>query len=366
MSKRPISSFFTKLPPVSKRPRLTPPPQEESQESTPPTTHPSYPHPISSLPPSLLTLLDTYSRPTPRSITKTDLELTFHQPFFPSSTAKSLYCFLRSTLPFYRVTYNIKRGDLETTVKTPRYTTVFGVDNHSYFSPADKDGNYDGISLLDSKTKKPISNERYKSCTCRPRPIPQCLEVLKNIVERESGETFNFVLVNYYADCGDSISYHSDDESFLGPNPTIASLSLGTTRDFLMKHKEDKSLNIKLPLSNGELIIMKGATQRKWLHSIPKRSSTITGGWTNGGRINITFRKGMEIACTGNYYRYNVGNGPVYRWDERKAEMVVYEGEGKGDGGSSVLASGSGIVRDKTKDNELMSGGGGFEAEKKK
>ncbi|KAF3216789.1 hypothetical protein TWF106_008189 [Orbilia oligospora] len=99
-------------------------------------------------------------------------------------------------------------------------------------------------------------------------------------------------------DCGDSISYHSDDESFLGPNPTIASLSLGTTRDFLMKHKEDKSLNIKLPLSNGELIIMKGATQRKWLHSIPKRSSTITGGWTNGGRINITFRKGMEIACT--------------------------------------------------------------------
>ncbi|KAK6504280.1 hypothetical protein TWF506_002483 [Arthrobotrys conoides] len=357
MSKRPISSFFTKLPPVSKKPRLKTPPKEEEeeeepQESTPPTTHPSYPHPISSLPPSLLTLLDTYTRPTPRSIIKTDLDLTFHQPFFPSSTAKSLYSFLRSTLPFYRVTYTIKRGGLETIVKTPRYTTVFGVDNHSYFSPADKNGKYDDIFLIDAKTKKAINKERYKSCTCRPRPIPQCLEILKNIVERESGETFNFVLVNYYADCGDSISYHSDDESFLGPNPTIASLSLGTTRDFLMKHKEDKSLTLKLPLSNGELIVMKGATQRKWLHSIPKRSSTITGGWTNGGRINITFRKGMEIACTGNYYRYNVGNGPVYRWDEGKAEMVICESEMKDGKDSSAVASGSGILRDAIKNEE--------------
>lgn len=123
-------------------------------------------------------------------------------------------------------------------------------------------------SPLDTKTKKVLNHsERYKSCICHPRPIPQCLEVLKNIVERESGETFNFALVNYYADCRDGIAYHSDDESFLGPNPTIASLSLGTTRDFLMKHKEDKSPILKLPLSNGEFIVMKGATQGRRLHS---------------------------------------------------------------------------------------------------
>ena len=35
-----------------------------------------------------------------------------------------------------------------------------------------------------------------------------------------------------------SISYHSDDERFLGPLPTIASLSLGGSRDFYMRHKE--------------------------------------------------------------------------------------------------------------------------------
>ncbi|KAF3928254.1 hypothetical protein AA313_de0207918 [Arthrobotrys entomopaga] len=349
MSKRSIASFFTKLPETSKKPRLSSPipkynatdkvmeeEEEEKQvEESIPSIHPSYPHPIRSLPSHLLSFLATYQPPTPRQIKKPDLQIDSYTPFFPPSTARSLYLFLRASLPFYRVTYNIKRGDLETTVKTPRFTTVFGVDSHSLFLDLDTDDNgHDGNNtgerrvLVDSKTKKPIGSlGRYRSCVCPPRPIPQCLEVLKNIVERETGEEFNFILVNYYASSEDSISYHSDDEHFLGPNPTIASLSLGTTRDFLLKHKQDKNQTLKLPLSNGEMVVMKGPTQKKWLHSIPKRSSTVTGSWTNGGRINITFRKGVEIACTGNYYRYNVGaaGAPVYRWNDGKGSMEVWE-----------------------------------------
>lgn len=30
----------------------------------------------------------------------------------------------------------------------------------------------------------------------------------------------------------------------------------------------------------------------------------------------------MTVAGTENYYRYNVGKGPVWRWDEAKGEMV--------------------------------------------
>ncbi|KAK6540887.1 hypothetical protein TWF694_008270 [Orbilia ellipsospora] len=340
MSKRSIASFFTKLPETSKKPRLSSPApkdasvedvkkEEEDVEESIPSIHPSYPHPILSLPPHLLSFLATYQPPQPRQIKKPDLQIDSYTPFFPPSTAKSLYLFLRASLPFYRVTYSIKRGDLETTVNTPRFTTVYGIDSHSIFLNPDSNDGGDSVDgekrvLVDSKTKKTLGSERYRACVCRPRPIPQCLEVLKNIVERETGEDFNFVLVNYYASSEDSISYHSDDEHFLGPNPTIASLSLGTTRDFLLKHKQDKNQTLKLPLSNGEMVVMKGATQKKWLHSIPKRSSTVTGSWTNGGRINITFRKGVEIACTGNYYRYNVGSGPVYRWNSGKGEMEIW------------------------------------------
>ncbi|KAF3940339.1 hypothetical protein ABW19_dt0201804 [Dactylella cylindrospora] len=263
MSKRSIASFFSKLPNAessTKKPRIESPHVDE-EDSAYPTTHGSYPHPISSLPITLLTLLDTYERSPPKRIRKLDLDIDFYQPFFPSSTAKQLYQLLRQSLPFYRVTYNIKRGDLETTVRTPRYTTVYGVDAYSFFLDDDK------RILLDAKTKKPIPTDRYKSCVCDPRPIPQCLEVLKNIVEQETGDSFNFILVNYYASGDDSITYHSDDERFLGPNPTIASMSLGTTRDFLMKHKEDKNQTLKLSLNNGELVVMKGTTQKKWLHS---------------------------------------------------------------------------------------------------
>jgi alkylated DNA repair dioxygenase AlkB len=97
--------------------------------------------------------------------------------------------------------------------------------------------------------------------------------LLKDEVEAKVGSPFNFVLVNYYADGKDSISPHSDDEAFLGPLPCIASLSLGSPRDFHMKHKENKSLATeKWNLTSGTMIVMRGETQSKWLHSIPKRA----------------------------------------------------------------------------------------------
>jgi len=96
-----------------------------------------------------------------------------------------------------------------------------------------------------------------------------------------------------------------------------------------MKHKNDTSINIKLPLSSGEMVLMKGTTQKMWLHSIPKRVVKMDGSWHAGARINITFRKAMEKGGTGNYYNYNVGSGPVYRWNEGKREMEIREDLGK-------------------------------------
>ena len=136
--------------------------------------------------------------------------------------------------------------------------------------------------------------------------------------------------MNYYANGSDSISYHSDDERFLGNNPSIASFSLGAKRDFLMKHKPVPSNGkdsppadagsekpLKLPLASGDMILMRGKTQANWLHSIPKRK----GGESERGRINITFRKALVRGGTENYYQYNVGTGSVFRWDAKKGEM---------------------------------------------
>lgn len=166
-----------------------------------------------------------------------------------------------------------------------------------------------------------------KYAKIQPRPLPACLDALRRSTEAATGETFNFCLVNYYASGSDSISYHSDDESFLGPLPSIASFSFGSRRDFLLKHKPIPEKDgqatpatkpIKLPLASGDMLLMRGKTQSCWLHSIPKRSGK---NLEDGGRINITFRKAVVRGGTENYFRYNVGTGPVFRWDEKMGQM---------------------------------------------
>jgi alkylated DNA repair dioxygenase AlkB len=249
-----------------------------------------------------------------------DLDMVYYQPYIPSAIAPGVFEFLRQELPFYRVQYNITRGNVQTQINTPRFTTVFGVDDTSRFA---EDG-----TVVDSKSGQKVEASRYK---CKPRPIPQCLDELRKMTEGTTGETFNFCLVNYYADGKDSISYHSDDERFLGPDPAIASFSLGAKRDFLMKHKPiapqggntvEEPKSIKLPLSPGDMVLMRGRTQSNWLHSIPKRAGVDA----DKGRINITFRKAMVKAGTENYYQYNVGSGGVYTWDAGQGKMTPWDG----------------------------------------
>lgn len=191
---------------------------------------------------------------------------------------------------------------------------MFGVDATSLFAP-------DG-SVKDNPDNPP--NPKSKTAFQHtPRPLPECLQQLRVCIEAATNQTYNFCLVNYYASGSDSIAYHSDDEHFLETNPTIASLSLGTKRDFLLKHKTPKPgmAPLKLPLASGDCVVMRGSTQPKWLHSIPKRA----GKAGEGGRINITFRKAMIREGTNNYYYYNMGSGEPFKWSVRQGEMVKWD-----------------------------------------
>lgn len=49
-----------------------------------------------------------------------------------------------------------------------------------------------------------------------PRRIPETLQTLLSAVAEATDTDFNFVLMNFYQDGTHSISYHSDDEKFLG------------------------------------------------------------------------------------------------------------------------------------------------------
>lgn len=209
-----------------------------------------------------------------------------------------------------------------------RWTTVFGLDDTASF---DQDGH-----VVDKATGAKATDKRYVRHP--PRPLPACLDGLRRSAEAATGCAFNFCLVNYYASGSDGISFHSDDERFLGPEPAIASFSLGARRDFLLKHKPPCSgpgplsaeapaaaaaaKPLKLSLASGDMVLMRGRTQSHWLHSIPKRSGKHE---EDGGRINITFRRAMVKDGTENYYNYNVGGGPVYRWDKGSRQMTLWK-----------------------------------------
>ncbi|KAG9255052.1 uncharacterized protein F5Z01DRAFT_71578 [Emericellopsis atlantica] len=316
--KRTLDAFFGVTP---KKPRTDTNGPEPLSGDGLKSMHPAYPHPITDLSLSVSKEIASLpARPGKVINDQPDLDLLYFEPYIPSYLAKDLFKFLRQELPFYRVEYDINRGGLSTHIKTPRWTTVFGLDDTSIFNEA-------GLPI-DSKTGVKVSDKKYD--TIPPRPIPKCLEDLRLSTEAVTGCKFNFCLVNYYASGADSISYHSDDERFLGLDPAIASFSLGARRDFMLKHKpfppgeEDKaSKPLKLPLASGDMILMRGTTQSKWLHSIPKRTGKNA---EDGGRINITFRRAMVKGGTENYYNYNVGSGPVYRWDSMKKEMMLWKG----------------------------------------
>ena len=81
------------------------------------------------------------------------------------------------------------------------------------------------------------------------------------------------------------MGWHSDDEKELGPDPVIASISLGGARRFLLRHRRRKALPTHdIMLENGSLLVMRPGRQGTWRPSIPKTRRAVA------PRINLTYR----------------------------------------------------------------------------
>lgn len=108
---------------------------------------------------------------------------------------------------------------------------------------------------------------------------------LRDELVSETGCRFNCALLNLYRDGTDSMGWHADDEPELGTNPIIASVSLGQTRRFVLRNKDDRKLKWEVAPEHGSLIVMRGDLQHHWQHQLPRTARSV------GPRINLTFRK---------------------------------------------------------------------------
>lgn len=187
-------------------------------------------------------------------ITLQDGEILFMRNFFTSSEAKNYFELLQNNI-------NWKQEEVKFYGKTfpvPRKTAWYGYEGFNY--------SYSGI-------------------TCFPEIwTKELLEIKKEIEKFIPDEDFTSVLLNLYNNGNDKMGWHADDEKELGKNPTIASVSLGETRRFDIKHKQNPKLHYKFELTSGSLLVMRGALQHHWVHQIPAQKKV------KDPRINLTFR----------------------------------------------------------------------------
>ncbi|KAF8797888.1 hypothetical protein BYT27DRAFT_7178068 [Phlegmacium glaucopus] len=118
----------------------------------------------------------------------------------------------------------------------------------------------------------------------------------------------NVAASNRYQGGKESVGFHCDHLTYLGPYPTIASLSLGTRRNFSLReviptHQKGlrKSQTFNIPLGHNSLTIMHASCQENFKHSIPPQQAIDifkppfprepgAAIESSNCRINITFR----------------------------------------------------------------------------
>lgn len=127
----------------------------------------------------------------------------------------------------------------------------------------------------------------YSNTTKIALPFTEELLRLKELVERETQETYNSCLLNLYHNGSEGMAWHADGEKDLKKNGAIASLTFGAERKFAFKHKESREV-IGLILQHGSLLVMKDTTQSYWLHRLPPTKKV------HRPRINLTFRTIIE------------------------------------------------------------------------
>lgn len=123
----------------------------------------------------------------------------------------------------------------------------------------------------------------YSGIRNEPARWTPAVRELKAAVEKTCFAHFNSVLLNRYRNGQDSMGWHADNEPELGDAPVIASVSLGATRVFDLRHRAS-GVTHAYRLTHGSLLVMRGRTQAEWQHRVPKAPAL------QGERINLTFR----------------------------------------------------------------------------
>lgn len=115
---------------------------------------------------------------------------------------------------------------------------------------------------------------------------PPVVEDVRRLLSGRYGVELTWVGWNLYRDGRDSVAWHGDRVARALPTATVAIVSLGGRRRFLLRPKGG-GRSVRFDLASGDLLVMGGTCQRTWQHSIPKAAAAEP-------RISITFRHAYD------------------------------------------------------------------------
>ncbi|GKZ21139.1 hypothetical protein AbraIFM66951_008672 [Aspergillus brasiliensis] len=270
---------------------------------------------------------------SPSSIA-THTPCTLIHNFLPPSLANALLSELLSESPhFSRPHFQL----FDRTVQSPHSASIYvstPQDHHAHTSEYTYGGTYRSnvrqitphMRTVAAKVQRTV-NEQIRA---RGPKLP---------FQSPSEWTPNAAFVNCYAGPTESVGWHSDELTYLGPRPVIGSLSLGVEREFrvrkIMPVDGDNADNnnennnggndegggqISIHLPHNSLLIMHAEMQEEWKHAIVPARTVIPHPISDTARINITYRWYRESLHPRYTPRCRCGEHTVLRCVQRKRE----------------------------------------------
>ncbi|KAM3534530.1 hypothetical protein MY4038_002218 [Beauveria bassiana] len=224
--------------------------------------------------------------------------------FLPPDVANDLLKeLLAESETFERITFKL----FDNVVSSP-HTSSFYVDSYEEIMSQKSEFYYNGAQLTDVRRITPQLS--------KVKPIVQETvnkEIQHRIKTRYPGGKKlkyqsphpwvpNSAFVNCYNGAQQSVGYHSDQLTYLGPRAVIGSISLGVAREFRVRRvlpkdaetrtaqDSDAEGQISIHLPHNSLLVMHAEMQEEWKHCIVPALSIDPHPIAGNRRINITYR----------------------------------------------------------------------------
>ncbi|KAF3767591.1 hypothetical protein M406DRAFT_252568 [Cryphonectria parasitica EP155] len=224
--------------------------------------------------------------------------------FLPSALANDLLEeMLEESKSFQKITFKL----FDTVVSSP-HTSSFYVSTYGEMQEQKLEYLYNGARLDDVRRITPQLD--------KVKPLVQEAvnrEIQERIATRYPGGRKlryqppppwvpNAAFVNCYNGPAESVGWHSDQLTYLGPRAVIGSLSLGVAREFRVrrvvpkdddgnpKTDGDSEGQIAIHLPHNSLLVMHAEMQEEWKHSIAPAQAIDPHPVAGNRRINVTYR----------------------------------------------------------------------------